>query len=116
MRAIDTDSQTDHTDALKALGATCCCIYLHVNLKKHSNMKRQTTTTLSSREREILEYISLGYTSKEIASLFYLSVHTVISHKKNLVLKLSAKNQAHLIRVAMENQLINLNSRIAITA
>jgi len=79
-------------------------------------MKTTSQFRVSSREEEVLQYISLGFTSREIARKLFLSVHTIITHKKNLVHKLQAKNQAHLIRIAMENHLINLSSRLAISA
>ena len=41
--------------------------------------------TVTQREQQVLENISLGYTTKEIASKLYLSSHTIISHKKKLV-------------------------------
>jgi len=52
---------------------------------------------ISEREREILSYMSLGNTSLQIATLLFISEHTVISHRKNLMSKLHARNSAHLI-------------------
>jgi len=52
---------------------------------------------VSLREKEVLQLISEGLTAKEIASTLYLSEHTVISHKKNLSIKLGARNTVHLI-------------------
>jgi DNA-binding NarL/FixJ family response regulator len=60
------------------------------------------TTTLSRREEEILNYISLGYTDKEIGELLFLSKRTVYGYKKNLLAKFGAKNAAHLARFATE--------------
>lgn len=72
----------------------------------------QTDLTLSQkvsgRETEILQMISEGYTVKEIASSLYLSEHTIISHKKNLSEKLSAKNCVDLIVKAIKMGLIIL--------
>ncbi len=53
---------------------------------------------VTSREQEVLENISLGFTTKEIASKLYLSSHTIISHKKKLLEKLSAANSPELVR------------------
>ena len=51
---------------------------------------------LSSREHEILELICMGNTLGDIAKILYLSPHTVITHKKNLIIKFKAKNIVHL--------------------
>ncbi|HEA19869.1 MAG TPA: LuxR family transcriptional regulator [Pricia antarctica] len=55
---------------------------------------------LSKRQREILQLISDGYTSKEIAALLNISNHTVLTHRKNLIEKFKVKNTAQLIKKA----------------
>ena len=72
------------------------------------NMDLQIKSKVSNREVEILQMISEGNTVKEIAGSLYLSEHTVISHKKNLTAKLSAKNCVDLIVKAIKMGLINL--------
>ncbi len=62
---------------------------------------------LSKRETEVLRAISYGQTVFEIAKEIYLSHHTIVSHKKNLMQKLHAKNIAHLVRIAFEEKLLN---------
>lgn len=57
---------------------------------------------ISLRETEILSLISHGKTALEIASELFISHHTVISHKKNLLMKLEATNQASLVRRGFE--------------
>lgn len=52
---------------------------------------------VSKREIEVLGYMANGHTSFEIARSLYLSEHTVISHRKNLMVKLGARNSAHLV-------------------
>ena len=63
---------------------------------------------ISQREYEILQQISEEYTIKEIARNLFISPHTVISHRKNLLLKLEAKNTAGLIRRAFENGIFKI--------
>ena len=55
---------------------------------------------ISTREREVLELIANGSSSKEIAARLFISNHTVISHRKNLIVKFQVKNTAHLIKKA----------------
>ena len=65
---------------------------------------------ISSRELEVLELISLSYSTNEIASLLYISPETAKSHRKNLLVKLDARNSAGLIRKAFEFGFLHLNS------
>lgn len=52
---------------------------------------------ISEREKEVLKLISQGDTTIDIAASLYISTHTVISHRKNLLEKLAARNAAHLV-------------------
>lgn len=61
---------------------------------------------LTRREKEVLELIAGGGTNSEIAEKLYIAVTTVDTHRKNLLLKLNAKNTASLVKIAMENSLI----------
>jgi len=54
---------------------------------------------VSSREIEVLKRIALGETSQEIANELFISLHTVLSHRKNLLLKMDARNTAHLVSI-----------------
>ena len=63
---------------------------------------------LSSRETEVLHLISEEHTMNEIAQKLYISQHTVISHRKNLMTKLEARNTAGIIRRAFENGILEV--------
>jgi len=52
---------------------------------------------ITDREKEILDLISRGYSTKEISEILYISDETVKSHRKNLFRKLNARNSANLI-------------------
>lgn len=64
--------------------------------------------TLTKRQSEILKLISQEYTNNEIASLLYLSPHTVQSHRKMILAKLKARNTAGLIRRGYEIGILKL--------
>lgn len=71
--------------------------------------KRRTSGViqkLTRREREILRLIVDEHTSEEIAGKLFISASTVISHRKNLLAKLNAKNTAGLVKAAMEFRLL----------
>jgi DNA-binding NarL/FixJ family response regulator len=55
---------------------------------------------LTSREREVLQRIAEGQTTKEIAAHLGLSVKTVESHRINLMRKLYIHETATLVRYA----------------
>ena len=61
---------------------------------------------LSDRERDVLIELSKGQTNKEIAEKLHISVHTVITHRKNIVRKTGIKSAAGLAVYAMLNNLI----------
>jgi len=51
---------------------------------------------LTRREREVLCLLCQGKTCNEIAKEIFLSPHTIVSHKKNLIKKFKANNSVHL--------------------
>ncbi len=61
---------------------------------------------LSDREREILVLVAKGKTNKEIAQLFSISIHTVMSHRKNIAKKTGIKSISGLTVYAMLNGLM----------
>jgi len=56
---------------------------------------------LTTREREVLKMIAEGKSSKTIADLLFISVHTVERHRANLMDKLSLKKTANLVKYAI---------------
>lgn len=71
-------------------------------------MKRPASSNiwLSERERELLRMISEGLTNNEIADRIFLSAETIRGYRKNLLVKLGAKNTAVLVKMAIEQKLI----------
>lgn len=65
-------------------------------------------TDLSPREYEVLQLITKGYKTADIASKLYVSVHTINSHRKNILRKLKLKSPAELIVYAMESGLVKV--------
>ncbi|MDR0541780.1 MAG: response regulator transcription factor [Dysgonamonadaceae bacterium] len=62
---------------------------------------------LSEREKEILVSVAKGLTNKEIAYKHCISVHTVISHRKNITRKTGIKTISGLTIYAVFNNLIS---------
>lgn len=62
---------------------------------------------LSNREKEILVSVAKGMHNKEIASSFNISIHTVISHRKNISKKTGIKSVSGFVVYALLNNLID---------
>ncbi|MDE6499574.1 MAG: response regulator transcription factor [Rikenella sp.] len=62
---------------------------------------------LTDRESEILVSVAKGMTNKEIADAHHISVHTVISHRKNITRKTGIKTVSGLTVYALLNNLID---------
>ena len=65
---------------------------------------------LTKRETAVLVQLAQGKTNKEIADALNVSVHTVISHRKNITRKTGIKSVAGLTVYAMLNNLIDESS------
>lgn len=61
---------------------------------------------LTLRETEIIYLIADGMTNQQIAEKLFLSVHTVDTHRKNMLSKLGLKNTAALVKYASDNKLL----------
>jgi len=61
---------------------------------------------ISRREKEVLNLIVKEFTTQEIANQLYISLKTVESHRSSLLSKLNARNTAGLVRIALENKLL----------
>lgn len=66
---------------------------------------------LTSRELEILQWVSAGYTNREIADQLGISDQTVKNHLKNILQKLQLDNRVQLTRYALESGLAGRNLR-----
>jgi len=62
---------------------------------------------VSRREKEVLQLIVDGLTNPQIAEKLFISLHTVDSHRKNLLAKFNVNNTASLIRVAIKHNLVD---------
>lgn len=60
-------------------------------------------STLSEREREILQLIAEGFSNKEIGEKLFISHRTVDTHRTNMMKKLEIRNTAGLVSFALKN-------------
>lgn len=66
------------------------------------------TDTLSEREKEVIVCVVRGLSNKEIAEHLFISVNTVMTHRRNISRKLQIHSPAGLTIYAIVNGLINL--------
>ncbi len=62
---------------------------------------------LTKREIEVLKYIALGHTNRQIAGTLFLSFRTVNTHRANIMQKLNIHETAGLVRYAISIGLVN---------
>lgn len=84
-------------------GEQFLCEEINLLLKEKRSEK---VVWLANREKEILKYIADGYTTKEIADLIFRDIETVRTHRRNLLIKLDAKNTAVMVKKGYEMKLL----------
>jgi two-component system response regulator NreC len=77
-------------------------------LTREVHRESSDPNALSSREREVLQLIAEGKTSREIADILHLSVKTVQSHRTSLMQKLDLHDRGDLIKYAIQKKIIEL--------
>ncbi|WP_298550797.1 response regulator transcription factor [uncultured Algibacter sp.] len=70
----------------------------------NSESSNKTKGILTKRQIEILELISQGKTSREISELLFIGIHTVDTHRKNMVRILGLQGKGELMRYALEKK------------
>ena len=78
----------------------------HVISEIHTENNEIDSAPLSEREKDVLICLSKGLRNNEIADTLNISVHTVITHRKNIVRKTGIKSVAALTVYAILNNLI----------
>lgn len=79
------------------------------SLVKFDDEEENDQSTLSQREKEIVGCIVRGMTNKEIAEKLFISIHTVVTHRKNISRKLQIHSAAGLTIYAIVNKLVELS-------
>ncbi|PCJ77888.1 MAG: DNA-binding response regulator [Flavobacteriales bacterium] len=87
--------------ALKMLDAKTTLEYVEDIDNQNRNIN------LTKREKEILKLITMEYTTPQIAEKLLISYFTVETHRKNLIRKLNVKNVAGLVKIAIQNGLVD---------
>lgn len=67
--------------------------------------------SLSGRETDVLVLLTKGLSNKEIAGKLHISIHTVISHRENIVEKTGIKSLPGLTIYAISKKIIPLDNK-----
>ena len=108
-------SGADQQEAYKVLSTITSLqddILKHILLEESSlegNVaSKEDDQTLSAREKEVLVCVAKGMINKEIADHLHISIHTVITHRKNITRKTGIKTVAGLTVYALLNNLLEI--------
>jgi regulator of cell morphogenesis and NO signaling len=74
----------------------------------HTNVGNNET--LSDREKDVIVSLVQGMTNKEIAEHLFISVNTVITHRRNIAKKLQIHSPAGLTIYAIVNHLVDIST------
>ena len=74
--------------------------------KKYESKQPRQVLTLT--EQDILKEMALGKTTKEIAALRYVSVHTIMTHRKNIFRKIEVNNIHEATKYAMRAGIVDM--------
>ena len=80
-----------------------------VEKSRNENRVEVASARLSEREREVLQLIAEGKTTKEIAATLFLSAKTVETHRQHLMDKLEIRSVAELTKFALREGLTTLD-------
>ncbi|WP_198553845.1 response regulator transcription factor [Tenacibaculum sp. Bg11-29] len=78
--------------------------FMNDYINENVTIGKSEKIVLSNREKEILQLIANGSTSKEIAEALFIAKTTVDTHRKNMIRKLSLKGGNELVKYAIDKK------------
>jgi two-component system, NarL family, response regulator NreC len=106
---LKTKASSELVQALRAVGRGEMFLTQSISRTVVQALRRETDLPgrgLSDRERQVLQLVAEGKTTKEIATLLGISVKTAESHRSNIMDKLDIHDTAGLVRYAIRHGLI----------
>ena len=106
-----SDATNDLTTAVEELQRHKCIFSSRVSeLIVEGYLRRRTAkaSRLSPREREVVQFLGEGNTTKEVAMILNLAPGTVETHRSNIMLKLNIHSIAELVLYAVKNGFVYL--------
>jgi PAS domain S-box-containing protein len=104
VRADGSEVQIDFAARLEHIRGQQVAVY--VALPRHRAAPTRSSALagellLTTREREIITHVALGYESDQIAKELYISPQTVRTHVRNAMIKLGAHTRAQLVAIVL---------------
>jgi DNA-binding NarL/FixJ family response regulator len=120
---LKTDAAQDLTTAVEALqqdrtffnsrvGEMVLNGFLHGNSQAPKG--KAIIPTLTAREREVVQLLAEGKTSKEVAVMLDLSVKTAETHRSNIMRKLGLHCLSELVLYAVRNRIVQIAEPVAV--
>jgi DNA-binding NarL/FixJ family response regulator len=76
-------------------------------LEGNPELVKSEVTSLTPREREVVQLVAEGRTNKEVATTLNISVKTAETHRTNIMRKLDCHSLSELVRYAIRNKIID---------
>lgn len=81
-----------------------------IKISKMISQNAEAGETLSDREKDVIVSLVQGMTNKEIADHLFISINTVITHRRNIARKLQIHSPAGLTIYAIVNNLVDITA------
>jgi two-component system response regulator NreC len=85
-------------------------IEVYVSVQQEQDYELGASGPLTSREREVLQLVTDGLPSAQIAEKLSISPRTAETHRANMMRKLGLRNQAELVRYAIQHHIVPLET------
>jgi DNA-binding NarL/FixJ family response regulator len=112
---VKTDTDRELVAAVESLGlhrpfftGRATEMLLQGGVPENGNQDRELGQRLTAREREIVQLLAEGKTSKEVASVLNISTKTAETHRAHIMRKLEFHSVGEIVRYAVRNQIIDL--------
>jgi DNA-binding NarL/FixJ family response regulator len=114
---LKSDANRDLVNAVEALGRHSTFFTAKVsemmldgfcNRKPRAGQEGTVRDRLTGRQREIVQLLAEGKSSKEVAVALNISVKTAETHRANIMRKLELHSVSELVRYAVKNQIIEI--------
>jgi|HubBroStandDraft_6_1064221.scaffolds.fasta_scaffold19818_2 DNA-binding NarL/FixJ family response regulator len=76
------------------------------SLEKPRRLEGTNTPRLTGREREVVQLLAEGHSSKQVATALNISTKTATTHRANIMLKIDCHSVAGVVRYAIRNHII----------
>ena len=106
----DTIAAVDALQRQKSIFSSRVSALIVDGFKRHSaSPVAGNVTTLSPREREVVQLVCEGKASKEIATILNMSLATAETHRSNILRKLNLHSIAELVLYAVRNEIVHVH-------